>query len=134
MAHLKTRLSQARWDLVVTIAVLVYIATLILGIVVTLPLISRFSRGSPTTRGAELAFDAISALLVIVVTGYGAWWAARRVAHDALLHGVLVGVLVALLSFLLDLLVSRTITSLGLVLYVLMVVAGFFGGILGSRR
>ena len=76
----------------------------------------------------------ISALLVIVVTGYGAWGVVRRVERAALLHGFLVGLVVALLSFLLDWVFSRQINPVGLVLYGLMVAAGWLGGVLGSRR
>jgi putative membrane protein (TIGR04086 family) len=75
----------------------------------------------------------ISAFFVIVVTGYGALRVARRVESAALLHGFLVGLVVALISLVLDVLFIRAIELLGLGLYVLMVVAGLLGGVLGSR-
>jgi putative membrane protein (TIGR04086 family) len=85
-------------------------------------------------QGALQAVSLITPLLVIVVTGYGALWVARKVERAALLQGFLVGLVVALLSFLLDLVFSWRIDPVGLILYVLMVAAGLLGGILGSRR
>jgi putative membrane protein (TIGR04086 family) len=76
----------------------------------------------------------ITACFVIVVTGYGALWVARRVERATLLHGFLVGLLVALISLVLDLLFIRAIELVGLALYVLMVAAGVLGGVLGRRR
>jgi hypothetical protein len=71
---------------------------------------------------------------VIVVTGYGALWVARKVERAAPFQGFVVGLVVALMSFVLDLGFSGKIDPVGLVLYVLMVAAGWLGGILGSRR
>jgi putative membrane protein (TIGR04086 family) len=79
-------------------------------------------------------FSVCAALLVIGVTGVGSWWIANKVEHQAVLHGLLVGVVVAILSFLLDLVFSREVRLMGLLLYILMVAAGFLGGVLGSRR
>jgi hypothetical protein len=84
--------------------------------------------------GAVANMALISAFFVLVVTGYGALHLARRVEGAALVHGFLVGLLVALISLVLDLLFIRAIELVGLRLYVLMVVAGLLGGVLGSRR
>ncbi len=83
-------------------------------------------------------------MLAILLTGGGAVWVARKRERQAPLHGLLVGLVAALLLFILnpdltnflqgafrgrlDLLVRALLT------FVLMGAAGWFGGILGSRR
>lgn len=135
MVNLKTRLSRAHWGLVTTVAVLIYIATFILGVALSFPLLAFLNWAHVDSQSAFLATSLISTFLfVFVVTGYGAWWVARKVEREALLHGLLVGLLVALISLVLDVLFIRAIELVGLGLYVLMVVAGLLGGSLGSRR
>jgi putative membrane protein (TIGR04086 family) len=131
---MKAQLSQVRWDLVFKTSILIYILTFILGIGLSLvlPVVVTWSHIDP--QSAVQAVSLIGALLVVVVTGYGAWWVARKVEHGALLQAFLVGVVVALLSFLLDVAFSMRIDPIGLVFYALMVAAGWLGGILGSRR
>ena len=131
---MKARLSRVHWDLVVKTAVLVYIVTFILGLALTFPVLAFLNWGRLDSQRAFLASSLISALFVIVVTGYGALHVARRVERAALVHGLLVGLLVALISLLLDLLFIRAIELVGLGLYVLMVAGGLLGGVLGSRR
>ncbi|HST05723.1 MAG TPA: TIGR04086 family membrane protein [Chloroflexia bacterium] len=132
--NVKAHLSQIRWDIILKAAVLVYIGTFILGIALSFPLLAFLSWVSLSSDSALQITSLVSVLLVVVVTGYGAWRVARRVVRAALLHGVLVGLVVALLSCLLDVLFSKAITLVGVLLYVLMVVAGLLGGVLGGRR
>jgi len=132
--NMKARLSRVRWDLVVKAAILIYIATFILGLALSFPLLAFLNWARLDSQSAVLASSLISAFFVIVVTGYGALRVARRVASAALLHGFLVGLLVALISLVLDVLFIRAIKPVGLGLYVLMVAAGLLGGALGSRR
>jgi putative membrane protein (TIGR04086 family) len=131
---MKARLARVRWVLVVKTAILVYIVTFILGLVVSLPLLALLSWARLDSQSALLAASLTSAFFVFAVTGYGALWAARRTASAAPLHGFLVGLLVALISLLLDLLFIRAIEPAGLGLYALMVAAGWLGGVVGSRR
>lgn len=130
---MKARLSQVHWTLVLKTAVLLYILTFLLGTGLSL-LLQAFFNGGHVDPQAFQVFFLITALLVIVVTGYGALRVARKVEHAALLHGFLVGLVVALISLLLDVGFSREFNLVGLVLYVLMVLAGLAGGVLGSRR
>ncbi len=131
---MKAQLVQVRWDLVLKTSILVYILTFIFGIGLSLLLPAVLNWGRVDAQNAVQAVSLITPLLVIVVTGYGAWRVARKVEHAALLQGFLVGVVVAILSFLLDVAFSMRIDAVGLVLYALMVAAGLLGGILGSRR
>jgi putative membrane protein (TIGR04086 family) len=132
--NVKAQLVQVRWDLVLKTSILVYILTFIFGIGLSLLLPAVLNWGRVDAQNAVQAVSLITPLLVIVVTGYGAWRVARKVEHAALLQGFLVGVVVAVLSFLLDVAFSMRIDAVGLVLYALMVAAGLLGGILGSRR
>jgi putative membrane protein (TIGR04086 family) len=127
------RLSQVRWDLVAIAAVLIYIVTFVLGVALSLPLLAFLNWTGLDPDSASLASALISALVVILVTGFGAMWVARRVERAALLHGFLVGLAVALLSLALDVL-FRPLTPVGLLLYTVMVAAGLLGGMLGRRR
>lgn len=131
---MKTRLSQIHWNLVLKTALLLYILTFILGLGLSLPLQAVLNRGNVDAHRAFQAVSLITALLVIVVTGYGAWRVARKVEHEAVLHGFLVGLVVALISLLLDVAFSGAFNLVGLVFYILMIVAGLLGGVLGSRR
>jgi putative membrane protein (TIGR04086 family) len=131
---MKAQLSQVRWDLVLKTSILIYILTFIFGVGLSLLLPAVLNWVHMDPQSAVQAISLIGALLVIVVTGYGAWWAARKVEYAALLQGLLVGVVVALISFLLDVAFSMRIDPVGLAFYALMVAAGWLGGILGSRR
>ena len=131
---MKAQLVQVRWDLVLKTSILVYILTFIFGIGLSLLLPAVLNWGRADAQNAVQAVSLITPLLVIVVTGYGAWRVARKVEHAALLQGFLVGVVVAILSFLLDVAFSMRIDPVGLAFYALMVATGLLGGILGSRR
>jgi putative membrane protein (TIGR04086 family) len=133
VVNMKARLSQVQWDLVLKTAVVIYVVTFILGLALSFPLLAVLDWAHLNSQSAFQVSSLISALLVIVVTGYGALWVARRVEGAALLHGTLVGLVVALLSFLLDVLFIRAIEWVGLLLYALMAAAGLLGGVLGSR-
>lgn len=130
---MKSQLSQVQWDLVLKTSVLIYFLTFVLGLALSLvlPIFLNWTHMDP--QSAVQAVSLITPLLVIVVTGYGAWWVAHKVERAALLQGFLVGLVVALLSFLLDLVFSWRIDLVGLALYGLMVAAGLLGGILGHR-
>lgn len=131
---MKARLSQVHWDLVLKTSVLLYILTFILDLGVSLLLPVFLNWGHVDAHSAFQIVSLITALLVIVVTGYGALRVARKVERAALLHGFLVGLILALISFILDLVFSREVHLVGVVLYVLIVAAGLLGGLLGSRR
>jgi putative membrane protein (TIGR04086 family) len=131
---MKARLARVRWNVIVKTAVVVYIATFILGLALSFPLLAVLDWSGLDSDRAVQASSLISALFVFVVTGYGALWVARRVERAALLHGFLVGLVVALISLLLDLVFIRAIAPVGLGLYALMVAAGVLGGVVGRRR
>lgn len=131
---MSARFSHLRWGLVLKAAVLIYIATLILGLVISVPLLAVLNWWRLDASSAIQASSVITVLLVVVVTGIGAWWVARAAEHAALLHGFLVGLVVALLSLALDTLFLRSIGLEGVVFYLLMVAAGLLGGVVTPRR
>jgi putative membrane protein (TIGR04086 family) len=132
VVNMEVRLSQVRWGLVLTAAVVVYVVTFLLGLALSFLLLAVLGPDRPDSTSVYRASSLIGALLVIVVTGYGALWVARRVKRAAILHGLLVGLSVALISLLLDAL-FRPIQPVGLLLYALMVTSGLLGGILAGR-
>jgi putative membrane protein (TIGR04086 family) len=131
---MQARLSSVHWDLVLKTAVVIYIVTFILGLALSVPLLAFLNWSRLDSQSAFQASSLTTALFVIIVTGCGALWVARRVERAPLLHGFLVGLLVALLSLVLDVLFIRAIELLGLGLYALMVAAGLLGGVLGRRK
>jgi putative membrane protein (TIGR04086 family) len=133
VVNTKARLSRVQWDLVLKTAALVYVLTLLLGLALSAPLLMFFNRGQLDAQDAVQATSLLIALLVIVVAAGGAFWVARTVEHSAWLHGFLVGLLVGVISCLLDVLFSRQLHLMGLLLYALMVLAGWLGGVLGAR-
>jgi putative membrane protein (TIGR04086 family) len=134
VGHMKARLSRVHWALVMKTAILVYIVTFILGVALSFPLLAFLNWVHLSSQSVFLVSSLISAFVVFVVTGYGALWVARRVESAALVHGLLVGLLVALISLVLDVLFIRAMKLMGLGLYVLMVVTGLLGGVVGNRR
>lgn len=131
---MKARLSQVHWKLILKTAVVLYLVTFLLGLGVSLLLQVFQGRSHLEPQSVQAVPLITTALLVAVVTGYGAWRVASQVERAAALHGFLVGLVLAFLSLLLDLAFSRTLELVGLVLYALIVIAGSLGGILGSRR
>jgi hypothetical protein len=101
---MRVRLAQVRWALVLKAAILIYHVTLVLGLAVSFPLLAFLGWARLDSAHAFQISFLITAILVFVVTGFGALWGARRAERAPLLHGFLVGLVVALLSFLLDLL------------------------------
>jgi len=122
---LNTQFSQVHWGRVLLIGVLLAILFLILNLVLSFLLLAFLNWGHMDPHSAIRAFSWILAFLAILLTGYGAFRVARKVESAAPLHGLLVGLVAALIFFLIDL--------VALVPFVLMVAAGWLGGVLGSR-
>ena len=131
---MRARLSQVHWGLVLKTAVLLYILIFILGLGLSLLMLALYNWGHVDSPIAFQAYVWISALLVLVMIGYGTSRVARKIKSAAPLHGLLIGLVLALISLLLDLIFRSEINMLGLLQYVLMVAAGWVGGVLGSRN
>jgi hypothetical protein len=140
---MKVHFSQVHWDRVLLTGVLVVILVLILDEV--LLWLTGYVWG-PQSR-TEVVYHVIAwsrSMLAILLTAGGAVWVARKGEKEVPLHGFLVGLVAALIFFSmnpdvtnffqgafhgrLDLLVRALLT------FVLMVVAGWLGGLWDSRE
>jgi putative membrane protein (TIGR04086 family) len=130
---LNTQFSQVHWGRVLLIGVLLAILILILNLVLSFLLLAFLNWGHLDPHSAIQVFPLILAFLAILLTGYGALRVASNVESAAPLHGFLVGLVAALIYFLIGLASSRGLDLVALVPFVLMVAAGWLGGVLGSR-
>jgi hypothetical protein len=95
------------------------------------------ARGQPDTTSinqfaaqvAPWATPALTALLTLL----GALWVGRAVPSRAQLHGLLVGGVAALLSLLFSLFGARGLQLPTLIACVVIVLAGWFGGLIAER-
>src|SRR5262245_17778353 len=95
------------------------------------------ARGQPDTTSinhfaaqvAPWATPALTALLTLL----GALWVGRAVPSRAQLHGILVGVIAALLSVLFSLFGARGLQLPTLIACVVIVLAGWVGGLIAAR-
>ena len=130
---MNTQFSQVHWGRVLLIGVLLAILILVLNLVLSFLLLAFLNWGHLDPHSAIRVFSWILAFLAILLTGYGALRVARNVESAAPLHGLLVGLVAALIYFLIGLASSRRFDLVALVPFVLMVAAGWLGGVLGSR-
>ena len=132
---MNVHIAHVRWSQVLLTSVGVVILVVILNTVVAFLV---FRVGGQLDHGLiamklDLSIATILDFLVIVGGGVTV---ARKVESEAPLHGLLVGLLVALIFFLLNWGFSGFIGSLVLLAlgeFVLAIVAGWLGGLLGSR-
>jgi putative membrane protein (TIGR04086 family) len=95
------------------------------------------ARGQPDTTSinqfaaqvAPWATPALTALLTLL----GALWVGRAVPSRAQLHGILIGVIAALVSLLFSLIGARGLPVSTLIACVVIVVAGWVGGLIVAR-
>ena len=104
------------------------------GRVLSLLLLAFLNWGHLDPHSANQVFPLITIVLTILLTVYCALRVARKVESAAPLHGSLVGLVAALILFLLGLAFTGGLDLVTLVPYVLMVAAGWLGGVLGSKR
>src|SRR5437588_1663744 len=139
---MKAHFWQVHWGRVLLTDVLVIIIVVILNMAVLLLASSIWGPPFQTESIYQITSWSTS-LLAILLTAGGAVWVARKVEREAPLHGFLVGLVAALILLIflpdvtnffrgayrgrLDLLVRALGT------FVLMVAAGWLGGVLGSR-
>lgn len=133
---MKAHLKQVHWGQVLLTGVGVLILVVLLNSAVALLALRIWGQQDHGLIAVQVDLWSTTILDFLVITG-GGIWIARKVKREAPLHGLLVGLLVALIFFLLDWGFSGSIGRLvPLVLgeFVLAIVAGWLGGVLGSRR
>ena len=125
---MKAELSRVHWGRVLLTGVLVVILVVILNTVLF------WSIGLVWHQpDRQIIYQVVSwstSILALLLTVGGAVWVARRVERRAPLHGFLVGLVAALILLPLG---KAFIDLMALVIFVLMVAAGWLGGVLGSR-
>jgi putative membrane protein (TIGR04086 family) len=137
---MKAELSQVRWGRVLLTGVLVAILSsvlLYLVIAVYAASLAIQARGQPDQAQIAQFVNQVAPwggpILAILLTIGGAVWVARKVASGATLHGFLVGLVAALIILIFGLAFGGRLDLVALLTFVLMVAAGWLGGVLGSR-
>ena len=132
---MKAQFSHVQWGRVVRTGVLVDILIVILNTVLSFLIflvLGQLDQGQTASQVASWS----TTILALLLTAYGAERVASKVESGATLHGFLVGLVAALIFFLLGLVFlafGARLDLLALVHFVLMVAAGWLGGVLGSR-
>ena len=124
---MRAQFSQVHWVRVLLTGVLIVILVVILNTV--LPVIGWVWH----TTDRQLFYQVVAwstTVLALLLTVGGALWVARKVERAAPLHGFLVGLVAALILLPLG---KASIDLAALIIFVLMVAAGWLGGVLGSR-
>ena len=128
---MKALLSQVHWGRVLLTGAVVVILVVILNTV--LLVLATHVWSQPDQAQMAIGVSSWSTyILLLLLTGIGAFWVAGKVEREAPLHGLLVGLVVGFILFLL----SRGFGSpllVALLTFVLNVAAGLLGGVLSNR-
>jgi putative membrane protein (TIGR04086 family) len=131
---MNAQFSQVHWGRVLLIGVLLVVLIFILNLVLSSFFLAFLNWGRLDPYISIQVFTLITNVLVVLLTVYCALRVARKVESAAPLHGLLVGLVAALILFLVGLIFSGGFDLMAIVPYVLMVAAGWLGGVLGRRR
>lgn len=130
---MKAQFSRMYWVQVVLTAFQIAFVVVILNIVLFF-LVSHMAWQITQAEEALQVILWVNSILAILLTLGGGVWVARKVEREAPLHGLLVGLLAALIVFCLSSGFQGEFYLLNLATFVLMVGAGWLGGMLDSRR
>ena len=125
-------LSKVIWWRILVATMVTYLASFILtvALIVVYTLFTVW-QGPSSETSIDWLLGGIGTWSTPVLTFFAAAWAARKAEHSAaILHGLVVGLLVALVF---GLVFFWPFDLATLVLFVLMVVAGSLGGVIGAR-
>ena len=128
---MKAQFSQLHWGRVLLTGVLVVMLVVILNTVLLVLATHVWSQPDQAQIAIQVSSWSTYILLLLLTFG-GAVWVARTVGREALVHGLLMGVVVGLILCLLSLGFGSPVLR-ALVTFVLIMAAGFLGGLLGSR-
>jgi putative membrane protein (TIGR04086 family) len=137
---MKAQLSRVHWSRVLGTGVLVFILVTLLDAILSFLIFLVWGQLDHGQIASQVAIWSTN-FLAFLLTVAGGVWIARKIEREpplhssAPLHGLLVGLFVALASLLLSLVFSGSFGSFVVVLVdvALFVVAGWLGGVLGSR-
>jgi len=132
-----TQLTSLKWALVLKTALAVYLIslTLIFAIIFGYAFVLGFqARGAPEVTQIQAFANQVAPwsgrIGLVVLTGLGALWLARRVGNTAPLHGLAVGSVVSVAN----LLVNRSLSWVTVGVLVAVLGAGWLGGVVGRPR
>jgi len=128
---MKAQFSQMHWGRVLLTSVLVVLLVVILNTVLFVLATHVWSQPDQAQLAIQVSSWSTYLLLLLLTCG-GAVWVARTVEKEALLHGLLMGLVVGLILCFLSLGFGSPVL-MALVTFVLIMTAGFLGGIVGSR-
>ena len=128
---MKAQFSQMHWGRVLLTSVLVVLLVVILNTVLLVLATHVWSQPDQAQIAIQVSSWSTYILLLLLTFG-GAVWVARTVGREALVHGLLMGVVVGLILCFLSLGFGSPVLR-ALVTFVLIMAAGFLGGLLGSR-
>ena len=128
---MKAQFSQMQWGRVLLTGVLFVILVVILNTVLLVLATHIWSQPDQAQIAIQVSSWSTYMLLLLLSFG-GAVWVARTVERESLLHGLLMGLVVGIILCFLSLGFGSPIL-MALVTFVLIMAAGFLGGVLGSR-
>ena len=126
---MKAELSRVHWGRILRASVLIVILVLIFNTVLVWPSSLIWHQSDQRQLVYQVASWSTNIVALLLTVG-GALWVARKAERAAPLHGFLVGLVAALILLPLG---KTTIDLVALVIFVLMIAAGWLGGVLGSR-
>jgi putative membrane protein (TIGR04086 family) len=130
---MNVQFSRVNWGRVLLISVLLDVLIFILNLVLSFFFFAFLNWDRLNPHISIQVFSLITTVLVVLLTAYCALRVARKVESAAPLHGFLVGLVAALILFLVGLIFTGGFDLVAIIPYVLMVAAGWIGGVLGNR-
>lgn len=130
---MNVQLTKVQWGRVLLASMLVVIVTIFLNYLVFLFVLLIWGQ----TKHIPVVFlngVCSSSVLMILLTLVSALWVARTVERQPRFHGLLVGLIAAFLLFLITSGFRGEFIFLAVITTLLTIEAGWFGGVLGSRR
>jgi len=130
---MKVQLAQVHWGRVLLASILVVILAIIMNYVVFLFVLLIWGQMKQAVPAFFLDGICSSSLLILLLTLVFARGVARNAEREPQLHGFLVGLIAALLFFFISSGFQGQFAVVTVVTSILIVVAGWLGGILGNR-
>ncbi len=132
MREMTDLLSNVRWGTVLLAGSVTHAANVVVAVllIVVYTLLAVGAQSEPSGGITDPLASQVATWPVPILTLFAAAWAARRAEQlaTAALHGLLVGLLVAVIF---GVLYFGPFNLLGLLLFALMIAAGFVGGLIG---
>lgn len=130
---MKALFSYVHWGRVLLTGILIAILVVILNTVLFLLAIHVWGQPDQSQVVLQVTFWITSIVGILLTVGCTVW-VVRKIERKAPLHGLLVGLVASLILFLLSPGFQGSLYQAALLTFVLMIVGGWLGGVLGSRE